>query len=102
MQFVVIGRDATDEGALERRMAAREAHLGLVSKGVEEGRFLMGAALLDDHEKMVGSMMLVDFESRAELDAWLKTEPYVTGGVWNDVEVIPAKVAPSFVKFLPK
>lgn len=101
-QFVVIGRDATDDKALERRMTARDAHLNLVNAGIPEGRFLMGAALTDAEGRMIGSMMLVDFPSRAELYAWLKVEPYVTGGVWSDIEIIPAKVAPGFVEFLPK
>lgn len=32
MQFLVIGKDGTDEKAMERRMAVRQAHLKLGDK----------------------------------------------------------------------
>lgn len=102
MQFVIIAKDGTDDKALERRMAAREAHIKLGDEGVEKGNFLMGTALLNDKGEMCGSMMIVDFPSRKELDEWLKIEPYVTRDVWQDIEIYPAKIGPSFEKFLPK
>jgi uncharacterized protein YciI len=100
MRFVVIGRDATDEGALARRAAARDAHLKGMEAGIAAGHFLMAAALLNDAGDMAGSMMLVDYPAREDLDAWLKVEPYVTGRVWNDIEIIPARVPPAFEIFL--
>jgi uncharacterized protein YciI len=42
---------------------------------------------------MRGSVLLVDFPSRQGLDAWLDGDPYVTGGVWHEVEVAPFRVA---------
>jgi uncharacterized protein YciI len=41
--------------------------------------------------------MVMDFPSRAELDEWLKVEPYVVGKVWERVEVFKAKVPPIFL-----
>jgi uncharacterized protein YciI len=93
MQFVVTAFDGTDEGALARRQAAREAHLKLAEGLTREGRILMGGAILDDAGRMIGSTLIVDFPSRAALDAWLKTDPYTTGGVWKTVEVRPFRVA---------
>ena len=46
---------------------------------------------------MTGSVLVLDFPERAELDAWLKIEPYVTGDVWRSIEVRPFRVGPSFV-----
>ena len=46
---------------------------------------------------MNGSILICDFESRAELDQWLKEEPYMTGKVWQTVEVKRCQVGPSFV-----
>jgi len=40
--------------------------------------------------------MVVDFPSKADLDAWLKAEPYVIGNVWQKIEVLPARVPPLF------
>ncbi|HRR42359.1 MAG TPA: YciI family protein, partial [Syntrophales bacterium] len=80
-----------------RRMAKREAHLAGVAKMKAEGKALYGIAMLDDEENMVGSVMVMDFPSRAELDGWLKVEPYVVGKVWKRVEVFKAKVPPIFL-----
>lgn len=97
MQFLVMGYDGTDGKALDRRMAAREAHLAGVRKMKEEGKALFGIALLDEQKKMIGSVMAMDFPSRKQLDAWLKIEPYVTENVWQKIEVIPAQVPPIFM-----
>ncbi len=96
MQFLVIGYDGTDEKALERRLAVRAAHIALGDKLRDAGKMLYGAAILDDSEKMIGSILVCQFESRQELDQWLKEEPYVTGQVWQEIEVKPCKVGPSF------
>jgi uncharacterized protein YciI len=98
MQFVIIGRDGTDEKALERRMAARESHIALGNSMREQGKALYGVAILDEKDKMVGSVYICDFESREELDQWLKEEPYVTGNVWQNIEIEKCKVGPSFAK----
>ena len=47
---------------------------------------------------MIGSTMIVDFESRDELDRYLETEPYVTGKVWENIDVTPCKIPPVFLK----
>ena len=93
MQFVVIGRDGTDEGALERRMAARESHIAAFKEGLEKGQNVLGGALLNESEGMCGSLMVVEFPDRAALDEWLKADPYVTGHVWQDIEIIPFRLA---------
>jgi uncharacterized protein YciI len=64
---------------------------------------LYAAALLSDDEqqKMVGSMLVMDWPSRADLDAWLKEEPYIKGDVWRKVEINPCKLAPGFAGLVP-
>lgn len=101
MQFLVIGVDGSDKDALNRRLAAREAHIALGDKMRDAGKMLYGVALLDDEEKMVGSILVCDFASRQELDQWLKEEPYVTGKVWQKVMVQHCKVGPSFMGLVP-
>lgn len=98
MQFLVIGYDGTDDKALERRMASREAHMAGVLKMKEEGKAIFGVAILDDREQMIGSLMVVEYPSRADVDAWLKREPYVLGDVWRKIEVYPGRVPPIFMK----
>ena len=93
MQFVVIARDGTDADAVARRQAVRPHHLDGIQPLVDAGNILMGGAILDDDGNMRGSVLLVDFPSRPELDAWIDDDPYVTGGVWQEVEVAPFRVA---------
>ena len=94
MQYLVIAYDGKDEKALERRLAAREAHLKLAKENYENGILLYGAGILDDDGKMIGSMLLCEFPSSKELDQWLKIEPYVIGKVWKRIEVNQCQVVP--------
>jgi uncharacterized protein len=96
MQFLILGYDGTDEHALDRRLAARTAHTALGDKMRDAGKMLYGAAILDDEGKMIGSVLICDFKDRSELDKWLNEEPYVTGKVWEQIEVRPCRVGPSF------
>ncbi len=89
MTFLVLGYDGVDLEAPARRAAARPAHLATAQRLRAAGHFLEGGALLDEGGKMVGSMLLMEFPTRAELDAWLVTDAYSVGGVWKDVTVHP-------------
>jgi uncharacterized protein len=44
---------------------------------------------------MIGSIIFCNFKDRAALDEWLKSEPYVLGDVWQDIDVKQCKVVPS-------
>ena len=93
LQFVIIAEDGTDEEAPDRRMAARPAHFDGAKKLKDANHFIIGGATLDDNGKMNGSVMIVQFETEQELQAWLEKEPYITGKVWNRWQVRPFKVA---------
>lgn len=97
MQYIVIARDYKDKDALNRRMKVREDHITLGDKMVAEGKALYGVALFDDEGNMNGSVYVVDFPTREEVDEWIKIEPYVVGKVWEKIEIIPCKVGPSFI-----
>jgi uncharacterized protein YciI len=98
MQFIVVAYDGTDEGALDRRLAVRDAHLKSAKEMFESGKWLYAAGILNDDGKMIGSMIVCEFASRDELEQWLKVEPYVTGNVWKKVDVNRAQVAPFCLK----
>jgi uncharacterized protein YciI len=93
MQFLVIAYDGKDAGASERRLAARDAHLAGARRRKAEGRTVAGGAILDDNGQMIGSAIIVNYPSRTELDEWLQSDPYVTGGVWVDIQVQPFRQA---------
>jgi len=93
-QFLVIGHDAAD--SRERRLALRDQHVALARELQAAGNLLYGAAILDDRAEMCGSMLVAEFESRAGIDEWFSREPYITGKVWESVEVTPCRVGPMF------
>lgn len=94
MQFIVTGYDGKDEGALDRRMAAREAHLAMAKKMYENQRWLFATAILNEEEKMAGSLIVCDFDSRQDMETqWLGKEPYILNKVWEKVEISRAQVA---------
>ncbi|MDH5723559.1 MAG: YciI family protein [Alphaproteobacteria bacterium] len=96
MQFVIIAKDGKDHAALQRRENARADHILNVDNSMKN--MVVGVATLDEGGKMNGSVMIVDFPTRKDLDEWLKLEPYVQQGVWEDITVIPCRVGPSFTK----
>ncbi|WP_411680695.1 YciI family protein [Clostridium thailandense] len=96
MQFMITAYDGTDKGAYERRLAARERHLKSAEIMASEGKLLYAVAILNEEEKMIGSLMILEFASRDELDEYFKKEPYITGKVWEKIEVKPCKVPPIF------
>ena len=98
MQFLITAFDGTDSEAGARRMANRTAHLELGDKMIAQGSLLYAAAILNEDDSMVGSSMVVEFPSRSEVDEWLKVEPYVTGGVWKEIEIRKCRTGPAFVR----
>jgi len=93
MQFLITAYDGKDDGALDRRMSMREAHINGANQLKEAGHLIAGGAILDEAEQMIGSTMFVEFDSKAELDQWLASDPYVTGNVWQDISVLPIRLA---------
>lgn len=83
MQFVIKAYDG--EGMLEKRMAVRPRHLEGMKKLASH--IICAGGLLDDEGKMKGSVLVLDFKDRSELDAYLAAEPYVTEHVWEKIEV---------------
>jgi hypothetical protein len=92
-QYLITAYDYTDTEALPRRMAVRQAHLDGARQLKETGNLLLGGAILDDFGQMIGSMMVMQFETSEELDAWRQQEPYITQGVWDKIEIKPFRTA---------
>ena len=64
------------EGTLEKRLATRPAHLARLQQLDAEGRLIVAGAMPKDPNNpqagFYGSTMIVDFDSREALDAWLQ------------------------------
>ncbi|RYZ72725.1 MAG: YciI family protein [Lysobacteraceae bacterium] len=99
MWYAIEGRDAAN--ALPRRLAARSAHLARLVALRDAGRLLLaGPCPAIDAEDpgpagFSGSIVIAEFESLPEAQAWADADPYVEAGVYARVEVRP------FRKVLP-
>ena len=93
MQYLVIAYD--NDNALDKKMEARPAHVEGTQKLMAEGKIVSACAMIED-EKMVGSSVVTNFDNDEEFKAWLESEPYVVGGVWNmnEIQIVPVKVMP--------
>lgn len=90
MQFAIIAFDFED--ALERRILSRDEHVKRLKELADHGQLLSGGALLDEDGKMIGSNVHLTFDTRASLDQWLASEPYIENRVWENVQVREIKL----------
>jgi hypothetical protein len=83
MQFMIKALDG--ENKLAKRMEVRPRHLD----GIEKLRshIICAGGLLDNEGKMKGSVLILDFPSRDDLDSYLASEPYVVEQVWAKIEI---------------
>jgi uncharacterized protein len=95
MDYLVIMRmgDPKDPELQRKRAELRPAHLERASAFRERGHLVIGGAIFDDAGNLAGSAAIARFDSRAELDAWLAGDPWTTGGVYTDFEILPFRVA---------
>lgn len=95
MLYAIIGEDVPD--SLEKRAAARPAHLERVQRLVAEGRLVLAGPFpaIDSADPgpagMTGSLIVGEFESLDAARAWIDADPYVTEGVFARVTVRPFK-----------
>jgi len=85
--FVIVCKDKP--GALETRLATRPTHLDYLN-----GSKLVKAAgpLLDDAGGPIGSLLIIEAEDKAAVQALLDNDPYTAAGVFESAEVHPWRV----------
>jgi uncharacterized protein YciI len=95
MYYAMIGEDAPD--SLEARMAARPEHLARLTALKDQGRLLIAGPCpaIDSPDPgpagFSGSLVVAEFPSLAEAEAWLAADPYVVEGVFARTTVKPFK-----------
>lgn len=95
MWYAIISQDVED--SLQLRKSARPAHLERVEALVDEGRLLVAGPhpAVDCADPgsagFTGSLIVADFESLHEAEAWAAEDPYVKAGVYASVTVKPFK-----------
>ncbi|MEL6642646.1 MAG: YciI family protein [Pseudomonadota bacterium] len=82
MRVALIARDKP--GALETRLANREAHLAYVK---ETGVVEQAGPFLDADGQMSGSLLILSVDSMADAEAWAADDPYAKAGLFDSVSL---------------
>jgi uncharacterized protein YciI len=100
MWYAISGEDMPN--SLEKRLAARPAHLDRLQVLQSEGRLLLAGPFpaIDSLDPgpagFTGSLIVAEFDSLESARAWADTDPYVAAGVFSRVSVKPfRKVLPA-------
>jgi uncharacterized protein YciI len=96
MWYAIISEDV--ENSLPLRASAREAHLARLRELVSGGRLLIAGPhpAIDAEDPgeagFSGSLVVADFPSLEDAQAWADADPYVEAGVYARVTVKPYKL----------
>ncbi|AIF47960.1 YciI family protein [Dyella japonica] len=97
MWYAIVGTDVPD--SLEKRKGARPAHIERLQKLLDEGRLMIAGPFpaIDAEDPgpagFSGSLILAEFPSQADAEAWAKDDPYVAAGVYASVSIKPFRKA---------
>jgi uncharacterized protein YciI len=86
MLFVMYCRDKDDAQPI--RLDNREAHLAYVDAS-DLKMIVAGPLLTPEGDGMIGSMLVVEAEDRAQVDAFAASDPYRLAGLFDSVEIHP-------------
>lgn len=95
MLYAILGQDV--EGSLERRRTARARHLERLEVLKREGRLVLAGPhpAVDTEDPgeagFTGSLVVAEFPSQAEAEAWARQDPYMEAGVYAQITVKPFK-----------
>lgn len=93
MLYAIIGQDVPDSLAL--RLASRPAHVARLHALQELGRLMLAGPFpaVDAEDPgaagYTGSLIVAEFASLSEAQAWADAEPYLASGVYSKVSVRP-------------
>ena len=95
MLYAIISED--QPGSLEQRLATRLDHLERLQALQAEGRLLLAGPhpAIDSTDPgnagFTGSLVVAEFPSLDDAQAWADADPYITAGVYAQVTVKPFK-----------
>ncbi|NQD37090.1 YciI family protein [Permianibacter sp. IMCC34836] len=95
MFYALIGEDVP--GTLDKRLAARGEHLARLQQLRDQGRLLLAGPFpaVDSNDPgpagFTGSLIVAEFASLADAQAFADSDPYVAAGVYAKVTVKPFK-----------
>lgn len=86
MPYAIIAHDKPGHAA--RRAELRPAHLDYLAR--HTAKLLAAGPLLEEAGGTPsGSLIILDTEDRAEVEAFLAADPYTGGGLFESINVIP-------------
>ncbi|MEW6678263.1 MAG: YciI family protein [Pseudomonadota bacterium] len=95
MFYAIVGEDVPD--SLDKRLAARPAHLERLTALKDAGRLLLAGPFpaIDSPDPgpagFSGSLIVAAFDNLDAAQAWADADPYVAAGVYARVSVKPFK-----------
>lgn len=95
MLYAIIASDVAN--SLEKRLAARPAHIDRLQQLKAEGRVVLAGPhpAIDSNDPgeagFSGSLIVAEFESLAAAQSWADADPYIAAGVYDKVVVKPFK-----------
>ncbi|MGD8594791.1 MAG: YciI family protein [Gammaproteobacteria bacterium] len=95
MLYAIISED--NPNSLEKRLAARPAHLERLQQLKNQGRLVLAGPhpALDNEDPgsagFTGSLIVAEFESLEQARLWADEDPYIDAGVYKQVNVKPFK-----------
>ena len=84
MLFSIMLLDKPGASALRTQM--RPEHKAYLAR-MEDHIAFAGPLTSDDGQKMVGSLLVIDFPSREDVLAWMATEPFNCAGLYATTSV---------------
>jgi uncharacterized protein YciI len=95
MLYAIMAEDFAN--SLEKRLAARPDHLARLEALKEEGRLFAAGPLpaIDSPDPgpagFTGSLVIAEFDSLEDAQAWADADPYVAAQVYEKITVKPYK-----------
>ena len=93
MLYAIVAEDTPN--SLEKRIAARPAHLVRLTELQNEGRLILAGPFpaIDSADPgsagFAGSLIVAEFSDLAAATTWAKADPFVSSGVYASVIVRP-------------
>lgn len=95
MLYAIIGTD--DENSLDKRLAARPAHLERLEALKNQGQLILAGPfpVIDsanpERAGFTGSLIVAEFDSLTDAQSWAAADPYNEAGVYRETSVKPFK-----------
>jgi uncharacterized protein YciI len=84
MLFSIIGTDRKDNAPVRASNAdALRAHMTLIQEQIA----FAGPLQSDDGNRVIGSLIVIDFPDRQSAENWLAHEPFYKAGVYATIEI---------------